>query len=354
MNNNYFSGKTILITGGLGFIGSNLAIKLANLNPKKIIIVDSLVEGLGGNIQNISTIENRNLLEIYTGIEGNIKNIQKMKSIVKSVDITFNLAGSTKHTKLDKKELDFDTEINFMSQVYFLEACRQVMIENPKKKLKIIFAGTRDQYGRVPFNDLPVKEDYRPGNLTDYQSISKNAAESYHMIVDNILREQGIDIQINSIRITNAYGPRQSSKSGGVVPVFIEKATNGDIIELWGAGEALRDFNYVDDVVDAFLLISSLDINGEIFNLGCCVGKDGMENPLGNNLVKIKKLAEIIVGITKKGEIKIIPYPIERKAIEPGHFAADISKISKLGWKPKIDLEEGLKRTIDYELSKSA
>ncbi|MBI5803155.1 NAD-dependent epimerase/dehydratase family protein [Candidatus Pacearchaeota archaeon] len=353
MESNYFSDKTILITGGLGFIGSNLAIRLVQSKPQKIIIVDSLVDGLGGSLNNISEIKNKEILEVYHGSDWDIKNTDKMKSLIKRSDIIFNLAGCVKHTKLGEKELDFDTKINFISQVFFLEACRQVMIENPNKKLKIIFAGTRDQYGKVLFDDLPVKESHLPKNLTDYQSISKNAAESYHMIVNNVLREQGIDIKINSIRLTNTYGLKQNSKSGAVVPVFIEKSLADGAIELWGGGESLRDFNHVDDVVDAFLLIVESELNREVFNLGCCVGKEGMEKSIGNNLVKIKKLAEMIVNIAGKGEIRIIPYPPERKVIEPGHFAADISKIFKLGWQPKTSLEEGLKKTIDWNKNNS-
>ncbi len=347
-----FEGKNILITGGLGFIGSHLAIKLYNFNPKKIIIVDSLVEGLGGSLDNINEIKYTEKVAIHFGPGWDIRDIKKMKPLIKDADIIFNLAGSIKHTKLDEKELEFDTNINFISQVLFLEACRQVMTENPIKKLSMVFAGTRDQYGKVPFHDLPVKEDYLPKELTDYQSISKNAAEANHLIMNNILREQGIDVKINSLRITNTYGPGQSTKSGAVIPVFIERAVKGEIIELWGGGEVLRDLNYVDDVINAFFIVALSEKQGQIYNLGCCVGKLGMEDPIGGNLLTIKKLAKTIVNIAGKGEIKIIPYPPERKAIEPGHFAADISKINEIGWEPKINLEDGLKKTIEWNKSK--
>ncbi|MEK6898341.1 MAG: NAD-dependent epimerase/dehydratase family protein [Nanoarchaeota archaeon] len=346
----YFEGKTILITGGCGFIGSNLAITLSVLNPKKIILIDVLTEGLGGNLQNLDEIKNKKNIEIYSGSEWDIKNTEKIKPMIKEAEIIFNLSGSVKHTKFDKKELEFEMDVNFISQVFFLDACRQVMIENPQKKLKIIFSGTRDQYGKVLFNDLPVKEDYLPKNLTDYQSISKNAVEAHHILLNHLLRESGIDVRINSLRLTNTYGPRQSPKMMSVVPVFIDKSIKGETIELWGGGEVLRDLNYVDDVIDSFLLLASSETHGEIFNLGCCIGKQGMENPIGGNLITIKKLAEKIVKITGKGNIRIIPYPEERKAVEPGHFAADISKISEIGWLPKISLEEGLKKTIEWHI----
>ncbi len=350
---NFFRDKTVLITGGLGFIGSNLAIRLNELNPKKIIIVDSLVPSLGGNIQNIDEIKNKSNLEIYSGAEGDIKNIEKMKPLIQESDVIFNLAGSVKHTKLDEKDLEFDTEINFTSQIRFLEACRQVMVENPTKKLKIVFSGTRDQYGKVPQSELPVKEYYQSRNMTDYQSVTKNASEFHHMIINNVLRDSGIDVMINSVRLINTYGPRQSGRIGAAIPVFVEKAINGEIIELWGGGEVFRDVNYVDDVVDALLLIVSLDVHGEVFNLGSCIGKFGMENPTGGNFLSVKNLAEKIVNVSGSGQIKTISYPQERKTIEPGHFAADISKIYNLGWKPKTSLDEGLIKTISWFKSKT-
>ncbi len=345
-NEKFFHGKTILITGGLGFMGSNLAIRLAELNPKKIILVDSLVSGLGGSLKNISELINNKIIDFQPE---DIKNISKMKSLVTTADIIFNLAGSSKHTKLDEGELKFDNDVNFLSQVFFLESVRQVMIENPKKKLKMIFAGTRDQYGKVPYHDLPVKENYLPKDMTDYQSISKNSVENHHLLLNNIMKDLGIDLKINSLRISNTYGPRQSTNYGAVIPIFVEKSISGKSIELWGGGEVYRDLNYVDDVIDAFFLVASTEKEGQIYNLGCCVGKMDMQRKgIGNNFITIKELAETIVKISGKGEIKIIPYPPERKAIEPGHFAADISKIAELGWHPKISLEEGLRRTIEW------
>lgn len=342
---NKFLGKTALITGGLGFVGSNLAARLANLNMKKVILVDSLIPELGGNLANIKELENRNNLEVH---QENIQDIDRMKSLIKDSDFIFNLAGSGRHTKLGENELKFDLNTNLTSQVLFLEACRQVMLENHGKGLVIVFAGTRDQYGKVPLADLPVREDYLSKKPTDYQSISKNAAESYHMILNDSLREQDIDIKITSLRITNTYGPKQSTKTGAVIPFFIERAVNGESIELWGGGEVLRDCNYIDDVVDALLLLATSEVHGEVFNLGCCVGKEGMKNPIGKNLVTIKELAEKIVSIAGKGALKVISYPEDRKVVEPGHFAADISKIAKLGWAPRISLEDGLKRTIKW------
>lgn len=340
-------GKTILITGGLGFMGSNLALTILKLNPKKIILVDSLISQLGGNLKNITELKNKKNIELC---EENIKDIKKIKPLIKEADIIFDLAGSVKHTGFGEEELKFDLGANFNSHIFFLEACRQVMVENPTKKLTIIFAGTRDQYGKVLKEDLPIKENYFVKSLTDYQSLDKNATENYYITLNNVLKEQGFNIKITSVRITNTYGPRQSTKGGSAIPVFIEKAMNGETIELWGGGEVLRDLNFIDDVVDAFLLLASSEkTGGEFYNLGCCVGKTNFENGgIGGNLLTIKQLAESIVKVVGKGEIKVIPYPPERKVVEPGHFAADISKIAELGWRPKTSLEEGLKKTIEW------
>jgi glucose-1-phosphate thymidylyltransferase len=345
----YFQNKTILITGGLGFIGSNLAHTLVNLNPKKIIIVDSLVPGLGGSLENVKEIQDK--LEIYTDDRGDIKNIQHMKLLIKEADIIFNLAGSSKHTGLDEQELNFDSEINFHAQTKFLEACRQVMIGNPDKNLSIIFAGTRDQYGKVPYKLLPVKENYQSEELTDYQSISKKAIESHHFILQKTLNGKGINgIKIVSVRLTNTYGPRQSTACNAVVPVFVKKALAGETVELWGGGNVLRDFNYIDDVVEALLiLVSSEKTAGQAYNLGCCVDSSGeIVTFKGGNLKTIKELAQTVINIAQSGSIKEIPYPENRKNAEPGHFCADISKILTMGWRPKTSLEEGIKKTIDF------
>ena len=348
-----FEGKTILITGGLGFIGSNLAHKLVELNPKKVIIADALVNGLGGSIENIKEIKDK--LEIYAGLEGDIRNIQKIKELVSQADYVFNLAGSIRHTGHNREDLIFDSEINLICQTLFLEACRQCMIENPKKNLSIIYAGARDQYGKVSFMDLPLKEDFVPKTFTDYQSISKGAAEAHHIMLHSSLKEQGIDgIKITSVRITNTYGPRQSLDCGGAVPTFIKKILSGGKIELWGGGEVLRDFNHVDDVVDALILLAASDkTGGQIYNLGCCIGKEGMNTPVGGNLTTIMNLAHLIRDISGLGDVTAIPYPKERASIEPGHCCSDISKIARLGWIPKYSLRKGLEETIRFYKEKT-
>jgi nucleoside-diphosphate-sugar epimerase len=225
------------------------------------------------------------------------------------------------------------------------------MIEDKNKSLSIIFTGTRDQYGKVPYNELPIKEDFLPRSFTDYQSVSKSAAEAHHLILYSSLKEHGVkNCKITSARLTNTYGPRQSLSYGAVAPVFINKIIKGETIELWGGGEVLRDFNYIDDVVEALLFLAASDeTGGQVYNLGCCIKSNGVIAELpGGNLKTINQLAETIIKIVGKGFIKEIPYPLERKNIEPGHSCSDISKIFKLGWRPKTSLEQGIRNTIEF------
>jgi len=346
-SNKNLEDKTILITGGCGFIGTNLAKTLCDYNPKEIIIVDSLVGGLGGDAHNLQGIKGN--ITLYTGSDWDIKNIEKIKPLIAKTDYIFNLAGSTKHNPLEEKNISFDLNANLTSHIYFLEACRQILQEKKDKFLSIVFAGTRDQYGKLKLKNLPVKENFLPRAFTDYQSINKITAEAYHFLFYSSLKESGFqNIKVNSARIVNTYGPYQDLNCGAVIPTFIKKIINNHPIELWGGGDVLRDFNHVDDVTNALILLATSK-KSEAYNLGCCIGRDGMSKPIGENLKSLKDIAYLIKDIAKTGEIKEIPYPSERKNIEPGHCCSDITKIyNDLGWIPKINLRGGLKKTLEF------
>lgn len=337
-----FKDKTILITGGCGFIGSNLAHKLVSLNPKKIIIADSLINGLGGNLFNINDIKNK--VKCYIGKQWDLRNIEKMKEIIQDVDYVFNLAGSTSHIG-SKEDPLFDLELNLRSHVYFLEACRQCINER-KKPLKIVYAGTRDQYGKVPQKALPVMEDHPISNATDSQGINKNAAEFYHFWYRNF------GIQVCSLRLGNIYGPRHimTDPGQGVLNWFIRQAIDNETLELWGEGEPLRDFIYVEDVVEALLVaMVSEKTDDQAYNLGAYRKKAGMYEHLCDGIKSIRDVAKIVVDIVGSGFCKIIPYPEDRKSLEPGHFYADATKIYEdIGWEAKTNLKEGLKKTISF------
>ncbi|MCD4666590.1 GDP-mannose 4,6-dehydratase [archaeon] len=340
-----FNGKHVLITGGLGFIGSNLAHKLVDLGAH-VIIVDSLITGLGANKFNIEDIKDK--IEIpnieFGGVD--LRNTSKMSKIIQGVDYVFNLAGSISHSGSKENPLR-DLELNLESHLSFLEVCRRYMErENFKPNLKIVFAGTRDQYGKVREEFLPVNEKQLVHHAADPQGINKHAAEFYHLWYRNF------GIKAVSLRMTNTYGPRQQMKDPGqgVLSWFIRKSMENEELQLWGGGESLRDFNYVDDVVDALLLVmASEKTDGEVYNLGSYIRKDGRYIDDCGNIITVGKVAQLVTEIAGSGSCKIIPYPDDKKDIEPGHFSSDITKIyKKLGWKPKVSLNEGIKRTLDY------
>jgi UDP-glucose 4-epimerase len=339
--------KTILITGGAGFLGSNLATEISKFNPREIIIADALVPGLGWNAKNLSGIKNTSF---YFGEKGEIASIEKMKPLIMKADYIFNLAGSIKHNPLNLENLSFDIGTNLVPHLYFLEACRQVLEEKKDKFLSIVFAGTRDQYGKLKLKDLPIKENFLASNFTDYQSINKITAEAYHFLFYSSARESGAqNVNVTSARMVNTYGPKQDLNCGAVIPTFIKKILDKQSIELWGGGNVLRDFNYVSDVTNALILLAtSKKASGQAYNLGCCIGKEGMKNPVGENLKTLKDVAYLLKDIARRGDINEIPYPSKRKNIEPGHCCSDITKINKeLGWYPKVNLREGLEKTLE-------
>ena len=315
-----FDGKRILITGGLGFIGSNLAHVLAG-HCAELILVDSLIPQYGGNLFNISGIEDKARVNI-----ADVRDESSMDYLVRNKDFVFNLAGQVSHidSMLDPYT---DLEINCRSQLSILEACKK-----NNRDVKILFAGTRGQYGKV--DRLPVDEDtlMRP---TDVNGINNMAGEWYHILYNNVY-----GIRATSLRLTNTYGPRHHMRTSrqGVLSWFIRLAIEGKEISLFGGGEQQRDFNYVDDVVEAMLLAAASDeANGEIFNLGS--GKP----------VSLREAAELVCDVAGAGSVKSVPFPDDKKKIEIGNYAADISKVRRtLGWTPRTSLRDGVEKTIAF------
>ena len=322
INNVYesYKNKNVLVTGGAGFIGSNLAIKLCGLGAN-VLVVDSLIKDYGGNIFNLEPVKDKINLNI-----ADVRTFPTMLYLVKGQDYIFNLAGQVSHidSMLDPWE---DLEINCKSQLTILEACKK-----NNKDVKIVYAGTRQQYGKP--NYLPVDEDHIV-HPTDVNGINKMAGEWYHILYNNVY-----GIRASSLRLVNTYGPRQLLKHNrqGFIGWFIKLILEDKKIELFGGGSQLRDFNYVDDVVDSFLIAGAdNDSNGNFYNLG------------GQPPVSLKELVEMMIEIAGSGSFEEIPFPAERKKIDIGDFYSDSSKInSELGWVPEISLEEGLKRTFEY------
>tara|TARA_Y100000034_G_C6908865_1_gene422661 strand:- start:3643 stop:4632 length:990 start_codon:yes stop_codon:yes gene_type:complete len=315
-----FKNTKVLITGGLGFIGSNLAKELVNLGAD-VTIIDSLIPDMGGNLFNISEIKDKVQLFIK-----DLRDFDVISKLVKDKDYIFNLAGHLSHV-VSMSHPILDMELNCKSQLFLLEACRKF---NPS--VKIIFTGTRAQYGRPLY--LPVDEKH-PLNSTDINGINKTAAESYHL-----LYSKTYGIHISSLRLTNTYGPGHlmNHNKQGFMGWFIRKAIDNEEITIYGDGKQIRDFNYVDDVVNALLMtIGHKNSNCEIFNLGC------------NERISVYDFADNVIKLSNSGKLEIIPFPKEKKKIEVGDFYNDISKIKeKIGWEPKINLKQGLTKTLDY------
>ena len=319
VNKNFYEGKKVLITGGLGFIGSNLAIRLVDLGAK-ITLLDALIPGLGGSKFNITPIKHK----VKTVI-GDLRDEKLINVIVGNQEIIFNLAGTLSH--IDSMNDPFnDLDINCRAQLCLLEACK-----NYNRDVKVIFAGTRNQYGKALY--LPVDEKHLQ-EPTDINGINAQAAEKYHLLYNRIYKLKAV-----SLRMSNTYGPRHQMKHPrqGVLNWFVRILLDGKRVELFGDGLQVRDTNYVDDVVNALIVTAeSNKANGEVYNLG------------GYPLT-LKEFVEKVIEILGKGSYKLIPFPKERKSIEIGNYVADIKKINdEFGWHPKVSADDGIRQTIEY------
>ena len=315
-----FSGKKVLITGGLGFIGSNLARKLLELECK-VTVVDSLIPEYGGNLRNVEGIRDKICINL-TDIRDNFS----INELIKKQDFLFNLAGQTSH--LDSMENPFtDLDINARAQLSILEACRK---NNPD--IRIVFASTRQIYGRPQY--LPVDEKH-PRHPVDVNGINKIAGEQYH-----ILYKEVYGIASSVLRLTNTYGPRMRIKDARqtFLGIWIKNLLQGKPIQVFGDGKQRRDYNYVEDVLDA-LLIAAAEKNaiGKVYNLG------------GPDPLSLEETARLMCQKTESGDYQMIPFPEDRKAIDVGDFICDFSAFSNsFDWQPKVSFEEGIVQSIDF------
>jgi UDP-glucose 4-epimerase len=314
-----FQDKKVLITGGLGFIGSNLARSLV-YSGAHVTLVDSLIPEYGGNLFNIAGIEDRVKINI-----ADVRDGHSMDYLVQGQDYLFNLAGQTSHMD-SMQDPHVDLEINCKAQLSILEACRK---RNPN--IKVVFASTRQIYGKPEY--LPVDEKHLLQPV-DVNGINKMAGEWYHILYNNVY-----GIRACALRLTNTIGPRMRVKDSRqtFLGVWIRLLIEGKSFEVWG-GEQLRDFTYVDDAVEAFLLAAtSEEANGQVFNLG------------SEQAVSLKGLAELLIEINGSGEYLARSFPADRKLIDIGDYYADFSRArSCLGWEPRVPLREGLVRILDF------
>jgi nucleoside-diphosphate-sugar epimerase len=314
-----FRGRRVLVTGGLGFIGSNLVRTLVNFGAD-VTVVDSLIPEYGGSLRNLHGVADKVRINI-----SDVRDEHSLPHFVREQDYLFNLAGQTSHMD-SMSDPQTDLEINARAQLSILEACR---IHNPG--IRIVFASTRQIYGKPDY--LPVDEKH-PLRPVDVNGINKLAGESYHLLYHRV---HGVRSTV--LRLTNTIGPRMRVKDARqtFVGVWIKKILSGEPIEVWG-GEQLRDFTYVDDAVNAFFLAASRpEALGETFNVG------------GTPAVSLKQLAELLVDVNGRGEFILRSFPGDRKKIDIGDFYADYRLITeKLGWKPRVTLRAALTKTISY------
>ncbi len=314
------TGKKVLITGGLGFIGSSLARRLVALQAE-VTLVDSLIPQYGGNRQNIADIVDKVTVNVC-----DFRDRFAMEYLVQGQDYLFNLAGQTSH--LDSMtDPQADLDINAGAQLSILEACRRV---NPA--IRLVFASTRQIYGRPDY--LPVDEAH-PIRPVDVNGINKLAGEGYHVLYSNVY-----GIRATVLRLTNTYGPGMRVKDARqtFLGIWIKQILQGITFRVFGEGTQLRDFNYVDDVVAALLSAATRDeAVGQVMNLGSA------------EVVSLLRLAEMLVTANGGGSWEKVPFPADRKLIDIGDYYGNWARAqSVLQWAPSVILEGGLRRTLDY------
>jgi UDP-glucose 4-epimerase len=316
----FYRGRRVMITGGLGFIGSNLARQLVDLGAD-VLIVDSMIADYGGNLFNIDGIEDRIRVNIADVRQGSTMDV-----LVRGREVIFNLAGQVSHID-SMRDPYTDLDINCRAQLSMLEACRKF---NPS--VKVIFAGTRQVYGKP--DRLPVDENHlvRP---IDVNGVNKAAGEYYHLLYNN-----AFGVRACSLRLTNVYGPRQLIKHNrqGFIGWFIRLAIEDRELQIFGDGSQMRDFVFVDDAADAFLRAGACDAcDGEVFNVG------------GAEPIAHRDLVEVLLDVAGTGRVTYVPWPPEKKAIDIGSFYSDSSKFTRATeWTPRVNLREGFERTIAF------
>ena len=316
----FYRGRRVLVTGGLGFIGSNLARQLVDVGAD-VLLVDAMIPDYGGNLFNIAGLEDRLRVNI-----ADVRDESSMDVLVRDREIIFNLAGQVSHID-SMRDPYTDLDINCRAQLSMLEACRK---NNPG--VKVIFAGTRQVYGKP--ERLPVDERHLVKPV-DVNGVNKAAGEYYHLLYNNVF-----GVRACSLRLTNVYGPRQLIRHNrqGFIGWFIRLAIEDAEIEIFGDGSQQRDFVFVEDAADAFLRAGACSAcDGEVFNVG---GREPMSH---------RNLVELLIDVAGSGRVRYVPWPPEKKRIDIGSFYSDSTKFERTtGWSPRVTLREGLARTIDF------
>lgn len=316
---NNYTGKKVLITGGLGFIGSNLAIRFLQ-HGANVTILDSMIPGHGGNFYNIAPIESKININI-----SDMRDSNSLKILVRDQDYIFHLAGQVSHGD-SMRDPELDLGVNCIATINLVEACRKY---NPN--VRLVYTSTRQVYGIPKW--LPVTEEH-PALPIDVNGINKLAGEYYHLLYYRVYNIHSV-----ILRLTNTYGPRQQIRNNrqGFIGIFIRQALQGEKIRVFGTGEQLRDFNYVDDVADALIVAAATEeCYGNIYNLGA---------PKHYSILDLMSILDRICGV----EYDIVPFPEDKKIIDIGDYYGDYSLFAgTTGWQPEVDLKEGMERTIEF------
>lgn len=316
----YFENKNVLITGGLGFLGSNLALELQK-KKANVTVIDNLAPLYGGNIFNLSPANNK-----INTIINDMRNMEVMEPLIKKADIIFHLGAQVSY--IDSLNIPYDDlDLNAKATLNILECCRK---HNPT--CKIIFSSSRMVYGKV---DAPIVKENSPTNPLSLYGIHKLTSEKYLLMY---FKDFGIPITI--LRIANPYGPRQQIKHSkySLVGWFIRQAMEDKEIKIFGEGNQLRDYIFVDDIILAMIKCAETDgANGKILNLGSGCS------------YKFSEMVNEVVSCVKKGKITYVPWPKDYENIETGDVSLDLSDLFTItGWKPTNSLSEGILKTFEY------
>lgn len=320
MMNNTYNEKNVLITGGLGFIGSTLAHRLVERGAT-VSVVDNLDPLYGGNLFNVKGIEDKIRI-----IREDVINVEKIFPEIEKANVIFHLAAQVSY--IDSLTMPFtDMDINAKSTLNILEACR-----NYNQKAKIVFSSSRMVYGKVT---KPIVTENCETNPLSLYGIHKLTSEKYLLMY---YKDFGIPSTV--LRLTNPYGPRQQVKHSkySLVGWFVRQAMENKLIKIYGDGQQLRDYIFIDDIVEAMLDCGANDgTNGEIINIG------------SGTSTKFCDMVSSVLECVKSGSMEFVPWPDNYEKVETGDISVDISKLQNItGWKPKFTLKEGISRTYEY------
>ncbi len=317
---NWYRDRRVVVTGGLGFIGSNLAHRLVGLGAR-VRIVDAALPDTGANPFNLGGIENG--VELW---QADLRDRDVIDAMLIDQEVLFNLAGQVGHLA-SMQDPEYDLTINAVCQLAIVEACRRL-----RPDIKVVYTATRQMYGRT--GELPIDEEH-PINPIDYNGISKRAGELFHLVA-----HRAYGLRTTSLRLTNTYGPRMRCRDARqtFLGEWIKRLLNDEPIQVYGTGDQIRDLNYVDDVVTALLATAVHPAtDGQVYNLG------------SSEPTRLLDLAHLMIDVFGAGSVERAPFPPERSRIDIGDYHGDYSRLrAAVAWEPIVPLRLGLQRTLEF------